>query len=69
MLAGNEVCWCFSERVGVAALEKIPLEARDAACICRTCALGNTSATRLFYAGLAWGPYGHAVPTRKPTNA
>jgi uncharacterized protein (TIGR00290 family) len=38
MTAGEPTCWCFSDRIPPAVLERIPPYARDVACICETCA-------------------------------
>lgn len=33
-------CWCFSERIDRSALERIPPELVDRACLCPRCAAG-----------------------------
>ena len=35
---GKSECWCFSALVTKAALERIPSEAKNLACICARCA-------------------------------
>ena len=47
MAAGKGVCWCFSEKIRAEVLEKIPQEAREGACVCRTCGLGVREATEV----------------------
>ncbi len=41
--AGESTCWCFETAIPAEALEKVPPEARGAACICKTCATGRRS--------------------------
>ncbi|TBV01388.1 cysteine-rich CWC family protein [Phytopseudomonas dryadis] len=35
-----EQCWCFSVEVDRQALDELPLETRDRACLCPRCAQG-----------------------------
>jgi arginase family enzyme len=37
-------CWCFSVSIPKAALERIPAEAKDLACLCPRCAQAKNSA-------------------------
>jgi uncharacterized protein (TIGR00290 family) len=37
-VAGEQDCWCFTERISAEARERIPHYARNVTCICRTCA-------------------------------
>ena len=39
MEAGTDDCWCRNVRFAPGLFEKLPDEARGAACICRRCAL------------------------------
>ncbi len=36
--AGKGTCWCFSQPVPQAVLDKVPEEAREEACVCEVCA-------------------------------
>ena len=45
MVNGNGTCWCFSRPIPDHILERIPLEARDVACVCQACAFGHRSQT------------------------
>lgn len=36
----GQACWCFSERIDRNALERIPPELVDRACLCPRCAAG-----------------------------
>lgn len=36
----GQACWCFSERIDRNALERIPPEQIDRACLCPRCAAG-----------------------------
>lgn len=36
----GQACWCFSERIERNALERIPPELVDRACLCPRCAAG-----------------------------
>ena len=36
----GQACWCFSERIDHSALERIPPELVDRACLCPRCAAG-----------------------------
>ncbi len=38
MSQGKSECWCFSVSISKAALERIPAEAKDRACLCPRCA-------------------------------
>jgi uncharacterized protein (TIGR00290 family) len=40
MVAGQQDCWCFTERIPVETRERIPPYARNIACICQACASG-----------------------------
>lgn len=39
----GQACWCFSERIDLNALERIPPELVDRACLCPRCAAGLAS--------------------------
>ncbi|MFC5407040.1 cysteine-rich CWC family protein [Cohnella soli] len=43
-VAGNEAgtCWCFSAVFPPELLDKVPLESRRKACICKSCAESRT---------------------------
>ena len=45
LVAGESRCWCFDTRIAAAVLDKVPPEARDRACICRTCATSGVAST------------------------
>ena len=38
MSQGKSDCWCFSGSIPKAALERIPVAAKDLACLCPRCA-------------------------------
>ena len=38
MTQGKSECWCFDLTIDRAALARIPLEAKDRACLCPRCA-------------------------------
>jgi hypothetical protein len=38
MSQGKSDCWCFSASIPKGALERIPTEAKDVACLCPRCA-------------------------------
>lgn len=38
MAQGNADCWCFSAEIPKEALERVPTEAKDLACLCPRCA-------------------------------
>ena len=38
MVQSAEVCWCYFANISETVLDRIPLEARGIACICRGCA-------------------------------
>lgn len=42
--AGASTCWCFSTDVPAEVVARVPDEARDAMCICRACAEGQSAA-------------------------
>jgi hypothetical protein len=35
---GKSECWCFTTSIPKAALERVPVEAKDLACLCPRCA-------------------------------
>jgi hypothetical protein len=37
-LAGASECWCMTTKIAAAALEAVPIEMRNRACICQACA-------------------------------
>jgi len=41
--AGEPECWCYSEKIPAQVTDRIPPYAKDVACICRACALGENS--------------------------
>lgn len=41
LVEGGGRCWCSEVSIPRDALEKIPLEARGVACLCRACATGR----------------------------
>jgi hypothetical protein len=43
LTAGKTTCWCFDARIPAAALERVPAEARNLACICQACAARGVS--------------------------
>ena len=38
MAAGKSDCWCFHAEISPEVLERVPPEARNAACVCQGCA-------------------------------
>lgn len=42
--AGASTCWCFSTDVPAEVVARVPDEARDAMCVCRACAEGQSAA-------------------------
>ncbi len=44
-LAGATQCWCMTTTIPAAALDAVPIEARDRACICQACANKAASTT------------------------
>lgn len=38
----GQACWCFSTRIDRSALERIPPEQVDRACLCPRCAAGHS---------------------------
>ena len=38
---GKSHCWCFEEKIPPENLALVPEEAREVACLCRACALGE----------------------------
>jgi hypothetical protein len=51
LAAGASTCWCFSETITADATARVPAAARDAACLCRTCAAAGEAATALTRSG------------------
>ena len=45
MAAGKEDCWCFHAEIPAEVLDRVPAEARGAACVCRGCATPAPLAT------------------------
>ena len=46
MAQGNTECWCTAVKIPQAALDRIPSEAKNVACICARCAaLAETATT------------------------
>ena len=41
LMQGKSHCWCFDQPIPEKALAQVPEEARDVACLCRPCALGE----------------------------
>jgi hypothetical protein len=41
--AGEEPCWCFRQTVPREVLQRLPLEARGVACVCRNCAMNHNA--------------------------
>jgi len=41
--AGEEPCWCFRQPVPQEVLQRLPLEARGVACVCRSCATSHNA--------------------------
>ncbi|HSS02970.1 MAG TPA: cysteine-rich CWC family protein [Kofleriaceae bacterium] len=54
LAAGRTRCWCFEMSVSSEALEKVPTEARDVACLCRRCANGTTDEAQRRKSALRW---------------
>ncbi|MGQ0833501.1 MAG: cysteine-rich CWC family protein, partial [Gammaproteobacteria bacterium] len=46
MASGKGTCWCFSHRIPQEVIEKIPVEARELACVCNSCAFGRRDQAR-----------------------
>ena len=44
MSQGKNECWCFDVKISRAALERVPSEAKDAACLCPRCAAAQAEA-------------------------
>lgn len=42
---GQGACWCFTAAIPDDVLEKIPIEARNLACVCKACAGENREPT------------------------
>ncbi len=42
--AGKGTCWCFSHPIPQEIIDAVPIEARELACICATCAFGQRDA-------------------------
>jgi hypothetical protein len=42
-VAGKPTCWCFDTPIPAAALERVPAEDVDRACICQACAVASSS--------------------------
>lgn len=40
--AGKGVCWCFAQPIPEEVLTKVPPDARGIACLCESCAHGQT---------------------------
>lgn len=38
LAAGSSECWCFGARIPSSVIDRIPADARNASCICQTCA-------------------------------
>ena len=47
MSQGKTECWCFSASIPQAALDRIPAEAKNLACICQRCAALASEAQRV----------------------
>lgn len=45
---GKGACWCFSSEVPYEVLERIPVEARNRACVCKSCAGGKREPSAVF---------------------
>gem|GEM_PF-577207 len=43
---GKSECWCFSALISSAALERVPSQAKNLACICERCAAASTAETK-----------------------
>ena len=54
LAAGRTKCWCFEAAVPRDIREQVPVEARDAACICRRCATGTTEEALRRRLALRW---------------
>lgn len=42
----DQPCWCFQATLSAEALERVPAEARDRACLCPRCAAGRAEVAR-----------------------
>ena len=47
MAAGQGDCWCKTLKIPPEVLERVPAAARDAACVCESCATGTKRALRV----------------------
>ncbi len=43
LAAGSTSCWCFTTRIPDAVVERVPVAARNVACVCPDCAAGRAS--------------------------
>jgi hypothetical protein len=37
MVIGRRICWCFALKISAELLERVPVEARERACVCERC--------------------------------
>ena len=44
---GKSECWCFGALISSAALERIPSQAKNLACICERCAAASAAQTKM----------------------
>jgi hypothetical protein len=47
MLQGQSECWCFQLKIPAEALERVPRDAKNVACICARCAASQRAAQEL----------------------
>jgi hypothetical protein len=45
LAAGKTDCWCFAVKISPEALVRLPEEARGKVCVCRKCAVAESSTT------------------------
>jgi hypothetical protein len=44
MVSGRRVCWCFAFKISAELLERVPVDARERACMCEGCVTASPGA-------------------------